>query len=264
MHPALARVQDGLVPGGDTEYFAFHRRRFEQHLARLQKLNTPGARVLDIGSHYLHLSSALSRAGYDVIALDVEEFQGLDFVRRRATEFGVRCEVVRDLGRGDFLPAERPDSFDCLVFCEILEHITFNPVRFWRRVYDLLRPGGCVYLTTPNSLRHSNILRTVRRAVGLRGVGIPVEEIFQHVTYGHHWKEYSAPELRDYFDRLSPDFGLEITMEDFDLSVARRSALARAVRAAGIMPRMFRPHLEVVIRLPRKTRWRAVAKRYEE
>lgn len=25
-------------------------------------------------------------------------------------------------------------------------------------------------------------------------------------TYGHHWKEYSLPELRDYFARLSSDF----------------------------------------------------------
>jgi len=264
MHPMLARVQQGLVPGGDSDYFSFHKRRFEQHLLMLQNLNAPGARILDIGSHYLHLSSALQLSGYEVVALDVEEFQNLDFVRQRAAEFGVRCEVVRDLGRGDFLPAERPDSFDCVVFCEILEHVTFNPVRFWRRVYDLLRPGGCVYLTTPNSLRHSNIVRTIRRAVGLQGVGIPVEEIFQHVTYGHHWKEYSAPELRDYFARLSPDFRLEITMQDFDLSVGRRSALARAVRAMGIMPRMFRPHLDVVIRLPVKTQWRAREKRYEE
>ena len=264
MDPALERVQDGLVSGGDSAYFAFHRRRFDLQLETLRQVVSQGARILDIGSHYLHLASALRLAGHDVTALDVPEFQELDFVQLRAAEFGVRCEIARDLAQGEFLPAEKSDAFDCVVFCEILEHITFNPVRFWRRVYDLLRPGGCIYLTTPNSLRHSNIRRTIGRAAGLRGVGIPVGEIFQHVTFGHHWKEYSVPELREYFGTLSPDFILDTRLVDFDLSERRRSPFVRAIRAAGVIPRAFRPHIEAVIRLPRKSQWLAVPKRYED
>ena len=148
-----------------------------------------------------------------------------------------------------------------VVFCEILEHITFNPVRFWRRVYDLLRPGGFIYLTTPNSLRLTNTLKTAFRLGARRGVGIPLEEIFGHVTYGHHWKEYSASELVDYFGRLSPDFRVETRYVDFGLEGRAWSAPIRLF--GGILP-PFRPHLEAVVRIPAKTTWIAREKGYSE
>jgi SAM-dependent methyltransferase len=175
---------------------------------------------------------------------------------RRAQLSGVRCVTDGDLGRGDFLRDER-DEYDAVVFCEILEHVTFNPVRFWRRVYDLLRPGGCVYLTTPNSLRLTNVLKTLARLLVRRGVGIPVNEILGYVTYGHHWKEYSAAELREYFAILSPDFVTEIRYADF--FVGERSVGRLVARAAGVVPGL-RPHIEAVVRLPTKTEWRAEEK----
>lgn len=258
---ALEQVRAELTPGGDSGYFAFHARRFESHLRAIHQVAPAGARVLDIGSHYLHLSSALALLGFQVTALDVSEFQELDFVADRARRHGIRTETTGDLGKGQFLGPDTRDAFDVVVFCEILEHITFNPVRFWRRVYDLLRPGGTVYLSTPNSLRLANTLKTAYRLAGRRGVGIPLDEIFGHVTYGHHWKEYSAGEIVEYFRRLSPDFQPGIRFVDYGLG---GSPLSRPLaRIAGVIPG-FRPHIEAVVRLPRKTSWRAREKSYSE
>lgn len=58
----------------DAAYFAEHKIRFERTLRRVTELCPHGGRVLDIGSHYLHLSAALRLLGYEVVAMDVGSF----------------------------------------------------------------------------------------------------------------------------------------------------------------------------------------------
>ncbi len=263
---ALAQVRALLHEGGDAAYFAYHEHRYRRHLESLAGLGVVGAgtRTLDIGSHYLHLAGAVRLLGSDVTALDVPAFQEIPFVRARAERLGIRTAVVADLGAGDFL-ADTPDgSVDAVLFCEILEHVTFNPVPFWRRVHALLRPGGVVYLTTPNGLRLANVLKTLARLATLRGVGIPVRDIFGHVTYGHHWKEYGARELREYFAHLSPDFEVEVRPYAYAPGEgAGGSSVQRLVRRVGNVVPALREQLEVVVRVRAKTAWRTAVKRYD-
>ncbi|HEX7938289.1 MAG TPA: methyltransferase domain-containing protein, partial [Gemmatimonadaceae bacterium] len=188
-------------------------------------------------------------------------FQQLPFVRRRAEASGVRLATVGDLGAGDFLPDAPHDSYDVVIFCEILEHITFHPALFWKRVYEILKPGGLIFLSTPNSLRISNWVKAALRLLTRRGVGISMDEIFGHVTYGHHWKEYSSAELRDYFARLSPDF--QVTLRFVDPGLPRSTAAAMLQWLGNPVP-VLRPSLEAIVRLPRKERWLAQAKTYDE
>jgi 2-polyprenyl-3-methyl-5-hydroxy-6-metoxy-1,4-benzoquinol methylase len=268
LEDALSAVRRTLHPGGDSAYFQFHEHRFRRNLETLLALAPPGARLLDIGSHYLHLSGALRLLGREVTALDVSEHQTLPFVLERAALLGVETAIVRDLGTGDFLAEQPDDSYDVVVFCEILEHLTFNPVAFWRRVHQLLRRGGAIYITTPNAHRLSNLLRTIGRALLLRGVGISVDAIFGNVTYGHHWKEYSGREIRDYFSLLSPDFSVDVRSYSYRRPAAQPSAWRRAaadvVRAVGNSIPAFRDDLEVVVRLREKSPWRRAPKRYED
>jgi len=72
-------------------------------------------------------------------------------MRQRAARHAIDNHKFEKVEVGDFLPNENA-SFDVVVFTEILEYITFNPVAFWRRLYELLRIGGMVYITTPNAL----------------------------------------------------------------------------------------------------------------
>jgi 2-polyprenyl-6-hydroxyphenyl methylase/3-demethylubiquinone-9 3-methyltransferase len=93
-------------------------------------------------------------------------------------------------------------------FSEIIEHITFNPVEFWRAVYRVLRPGGRIVVTTPNYYSpYSRVWDPGRFWSGFGG-GISVHEILTQNTYSHHWKEFTVRELIIYFDRLSPDFNI--------------------------------------------------------
>ena len=53
-------------------------------------------------------------------------------------------------------------QFDYVLFCEILEHLTINPVELLEELISLLKPDGLLYLTTPNFFSHTNILKMER------------------------------------------------------------------------------------------------------
>jgi 2-polyprenyl-6-hydroxyphenyl methylase/3-demethylubiquinone-9 3-methyltransferase len=200
-----------------------------------------------------------------VYAIDVPEFaEDMGLVTRRARQFDVNLFSARRLETDLFLPGLE-GTFDLILFTEILEHITFNPVGFWKRVYDLLRVSGKIYLTTPNSLRTINLLSTIKRALLLQGVGIDVPSIFGNVTYGHHWKEYSAAELKRYFQLLSSDFQVHVGYYSYR-SRSRVSSLKDVVRCVARQVGRLLPtlgdELEVVISLDTKTSFVARAPEY--
>ena len=88
----------------------------------------------------------------------------------------------------------------------MLEHLTFNPVRFWSEVYRVLNSAGLIFITTPNSLSLASSLSQLKRLLLRRCIGLDVRAILHSITSGHHWKEYSMREMADYFRALSPDF----------------------------------------------------------
>ncbi|HJQ10193.1 MAG TPA: methyltransferase domain-containing protein [Gemmatimonadaceae bacterium] len=245
----------------DIAYFDLHEARFRHAAYRIVELVAPGAEILDVGSHYLHLTSVLAILGYKVSAMDVPFHATLPFVSQRATAHGVPLHVVEEDGfvAGDFFGSER-DRFDAVLFCEILEHITFNPIEFWRRVHELLRLNGFVYVTTPNSLKLISVLGALWNLVSMRRIGLNVRQILASATFGHHWKEYSATELKEYFSRLSPDFDVRVRKVDYggpSADAARtlgraRTALLRLGNASGV----FADNLEAVVTVRAKSPWR--------
>lgn len=72
-----------------------------------------------------------------------------------ATEFSPEmCAYLEKKGfvthAGGLYPAEAPrEAFDIIVFTEIIEHIN-TPIPVLENLRQLLRPGGCIYVTTPN------------------------------------------------------------------------------------------------------------------
>jgi 2-polyprenyl-3-methyl-5-hydroxy-6-metoxy-1,4-benzoquinol methylase len=262
---ALARVRDEVIRSDsvrDGEYFARHEARFRQTLARFREVVAPGARVLDVGSHLLHQGAALSELGYSVVGVDVPVFAALDLVTGRSREFHIENHAVEfdAIARGEFLPG-RENSMDAVFFCEVLEHITFNPIAFWRRIHELLRVDGVIYITTPNAF---NLLAVLSGAYGLvtgRRLGLRVAQILEHVTYGHHWKEYSAWEIRRYFAMLSPDFAVRVHRFHFGDApdpfpgAGSRMRLLRLVRRVGNLIPPFAEQLEAIVTLKSRTPW---------
>jgi SAM-dependent methyltransferase len=83
----------------------------------------------------------LVERGIKVVHVDIREGDGID----------IRADLLKD---DDYalLKAQKPKA---VLLCNILEHVV-DPATFARRAFDLLLPGGRLYVTVPNSYPHHN------------------------------------------------------------------------------------------------------------
>jgi SAM-dependent methyltransferase len=57
-------------------------------------------------------------------------------------------------------PFPFPDNhFDVVIWCEVIEHLTENPVFTLSEIHRVLKPGGAVVISTPNVARVENVVR---------------------------------------------------------------------------------------------------------
>jgi SAM-dependent methyltransferase len=240
--------------GGTPEvYLSQHYQRFITTLDEFCSTWTERGRnrVLDIGAHWLHQSIIWRQAGFELTAVDLpgtfEEQNVIDI----AADFGVRLLKCPNLELARELEALPDDSVDVILFTEIIEHITFNPVALWRQLYRVLAPGGRIVVTTPNYYSaKGRAWRPLRFIAGMGG-GISVDEVLAVHTYGHHWREYSRREMLRYFKLLSPDFVVvkARAMPTYALSAVWWKRMLQRV-LDRIPP--LRPNLHVEIALPTK------------
>lgn len=248
----------------DITYFEFHRGRYKRLLCSIKNLSIPkNTKILDIGSHYLHTSILLKKMGYDVYGMDVSPFWELDFVRKRSAQFDIHKIIENQLETVNSLD-NLQDSFGLIIFAEILEHITFNPISFWEKIRRVIQVNGVIYISTPNSLTLINIARALKKILLLEGLGLGVSDIFSKVTYGHHWKEYSAKEVKIYFNSLSDDFTLVINKYCYKKYswTNLNAAIFKVFSAIGNLSYFFRDELEVIIVVPNKNSWKIEKPRY--
>jgi len=166
------------------------------------------ANILDVGAHWLHQSVLYALDGHHVTAADLALTLDDPALGTIAENHGIKLLVLEDLSSERVFDDLDDDSMDVVLFCEILEHITFNPVGMWKAIYRVLRPGGRIILTTPNFYALGRLLRQTARILTGWGGGISVSDILNVPTYSPHWKEFSRKELRLYFEALSPDFSV--------------------------------------------------------
>jgi SAM-dependent methyltransferase len=246
--PTLDAVLAACRRHGETDeaYLVHHYPRFLRTFDRFHATTPPrrGARVLDLGAHWLHQALVWREAGYEVVAVDIPATFSLDAVRALAEAHAIQLLACADLDAARELERIPDASIDVVLFTEIIEHITFNPRRLWDQVRRAMAPGARIVVTTPNYYAFGSRAWQLRRVLRGGGGGIRVEDILDTPTYGHHWKEFSAAELTRYFELLSPEFRtvkLEFTGEETSPS-PRRSVRWLQRRLPWLRPEL---HLEV-------------------
>lgn len=80
------------------------------------------------------------------------------------------------------------EKFDTVFFCEVLEHLTNDPLAAILRVKKALRQNGTLILTTPNVNRLENISKMIS------GTNI-YDPYSGYGVYGRHNREYNKHEL---------------------------------------------------------------------
>ena len=124
-----------------------------QQMSRLERkvlslvLELPCGKVLELAPGKGALSAALARAGFKVDALDIhpENFSGGPGIRL------VKGNLEEPLPFAD-------QAYDLVVCCEGIEHLE-HQYRFARELARVLKPGGHLFLTTPNITNAASRLR---------------------------------------------------------------------------------------------------------
>lgn len=101
------------------------------------------------------------------------------------------------------------DSFDLVTWCEVIEHLTENPVHTLAEIHRVLKPGGALVLSTPNASRADSIANFLagRNIYDPYHLGAPLKG-------SRHSREYTFSELKE----LLEGCGYSIDrMEDIDI-----------------------------------------------
>lgn len=167
------------------------------------------SRIADIGAHWLHQAFFFARDGHRISALDVPHMVRNPLVQDQAREMNiVDLSPLGLLEKGEGLEVYEESTFDAVFFFEIIEHLAFNPIQMWKALFRVLRPGGKIFVSTPNAAYHESIMRRLVALENKGEYGITLEEIWSIGTLGHHWREFSPPEMRAYFAKFEPSLRL--------------------------------------------------------
>lgn len=165
--------------------------RFRITLALLPKL-PPNAKVLELGANPYFLTRLLRERGFDTTLAnwfgEASGFKekGVQTVNESGTPHAYEFDHF-NIELDDFPYAAA--TFDAVLFCEILEHLPFDPVHTLAEIHRVLKPNGVIVLTTPNATRLDNLIRMIEG----RNV---YESLSGHGAYGRHNREYTVEELR--------------------------------------------------------------------
>ena len=117
-----------------------------------------------------------------------EAKETVSYFRPRASERTVRGRdsITFNVEEDEFPFAD--NSFDVVLFCEIIEHLLMDPLAALREIHRVLAPGGILVVTTPNVSRLDNVAAMVDG----RNMYDPYSGMG---PYGRHNREYTLHDL---------------------------------------------------------------------
>lgn len=200
-------VEDDREPFRDTLYFNNHIRRFRLLVDLVLSIRKKPASVLEVGGAHLHLSALLSMAGFSVSASDVPDFVHHPRYAARARQLDIDHRIL-DLADLDQSPYVE-QSFDIIIFSEILEHLNFSPLPAFLWMNRLLKPDGAVIISTPNAFNR----QMMEDYSALRATPFePVERFVHKPSYCLHHRLYTHREIA----YLCEGSGLSVVIDSWE------------------------------------------------
>jgi len=186
----------------------------DTHLTRLVKtleitpLGGPEDRILEMGA-YLQITPALhSKLGYGCVRGCYYGPAGRIEHRTVVSQEGETFDCAIDLFNAEKDPFPYPDGhFATVLCCELIEHLTEDPMHLMSEVNRIVKPGGHLVLTTPN-------------IASLRGIAAVLEGYHPGIFTAYiqprddgelearHNREYAPKEIQ----RLMENSGFTVTL----------------------------------------------------
>jgi SAM-dependent methyltransferase len=166
----------------NPSYYIQQKPRYKRVLGDIQRLPLPPcSSLLEIGGGQIALLSQ-ALLGTSAMVADLN-----DTYKSGLLHHGLRfhsCDLLHD-----DLPVR--EAFDIVVMCEVIEHLPIPPYLVLTKIQKWIKPGGWIYLTTPNLYRLRNLVRML--------LGARVFDLFYMPERGQgigHPLEYSASHLQ--------------------------------------------------------------------
>lgn len=212
------QLYDSFVIGAgffeSDEYYRLERERYWRSLQFFTRLQLPSpAKILEVGGGQLAVMSK-HLFGDDCTVGDISRRFSAPLDRQGIPL--IECNLLSS----EF--PEAKEQFDVLVLLEVIEHLPLPPYVVFERAMSFLKPGGLIFLTTPNLFRLRNLVRMI--------AGVEFLDRFMLPTPGHglgHQLEYSAEHLRWQMEQAKLDV---ILLEHDELGHVGHSPKARLAR----------------------------------
>jgi SAM-dependent methyltransferase len=161
-------------------------------LAWVRRHLPDGKRLLDAGANFGHFLS---------LARDHYEASGVEISAAAVTWSREHLGVDNHVGSIESLPSERTGPYDAVTLWDVIEHVA-DPEKVLASLRDVLRPGGLLFLSTPDTgsrvarlmrakwhyldpVQHIVLFDRANIGVVLRKAGFEVVEMR---TFGHYYR----------------------------------------------------------------------------
>ena len=170
-----------------SNYLASHKSHYRE-LFSIIKETSKDSKILEIGSVPGHFTTLMKKQGFKIEGVDIEP--------NRLEKFWLKHQIkIHKVNvETETLPFES-NSFDLIIFSEILEHLRINPIKPLLEINRILKTNGRLILSTPNV---TPIMKLDFLFNNESFQGNPVKEFEKLETLGHmgHIRLYSLPEIK--------------------------------------------------------------------
>jgi hypothetical protein len=187
------------------EYLMPHMRRFHITVRMLETIAAPTMRVIDVGSYGSLVPALKGILGLMQIVITTPRQENKSASEdtcladaRKGDQFHFRVDRF-DL-EGPFPYSD--ESFDIVIFTEVLEHLSVDPMHTLSEINRITKTGGWILLSTPSCTSAKSIVRILR---GSNPNCYPVYT--KQPSRDRHNREYTPSEMR----QLLAACGYEIT-----------------------------------------------------
>ena len=188
-------------------------------------------KVLDVGIYPGLFTYVIKQLGVDVEAVDLEP-------ERIPSELGKFLKIHQVDIEADEIPLE-DSSYDAILFLAILEHLRLNPLAVLRRLKGLLKPGGRLFVQTPNLGYWRCRLNVL---LGKSFDESPYAAYSRLETLGHpgHIRVYTMSEVKEILEKCGFKIELARFFNNDDLEPLWPPGITLVNRITGYLPSLKR------------------------